>query len=79
MLGGVFADSGVAQSTLMRLIDAGYEGTLVSSRASGRVLLELRVGPYRELGEAERTAEALRRAYSLAPQVLVQSPEETTP
>jgi general secretion pathway protein D len=79
VLGGVFADSGVAQATLTRLIDAGYEGTLVSSRASGRVLLELRVGPYRELDEAERTAEALRRAYSLAPQVLVQAPEETTP
>jgi hypothetical protein len=78
VLGGVFADSGVAQSTLTRLIDAGYEGTLVSSRASGRVLLELRVGPYRELGEAERTAEALRRAYSLAPQVLVQPTGETT-
>jgi general secretion pathway protein D len=77
VLGGVFADSSVAQSTLTRLIDAGYEGTLVSSRASGRVLLELRVGPYRELGEAERTAEALRRAWSLAPQVLVQTPEET--
>lgn len=77
VLGGVFADSSVAQSTLTRLIDAGYEGTLVSSRSSGRVLLELRVGPYRELGEAERTAEALRRAYSLAPQVLVQTPEGT--
>jgi general secretion pathway protein D len=77
VLGGVFADSGVAQSTLTRLIDAGYEGSLVSSRSSGRVLLELRVGPYRELGEAERTAEALRRAWSLAPQVLVQTPEET--
>jgi hypothetical protein len=75
----VFADSGVAQSTLMRLIDAGYEGTLVSSRASGRVLLELRVGPYRELSQAERAAEALRRAYSLAPQVLIQTPEEATP
>jgi general secretion pathway protein D len=79
VLGGVFADSGVAQSTLMRLIDAGYEGTLVSSRASGRVLLELRVGPYRELSQAERAAEALRRAYSLAPQVLIQTPEEATP
>jgi hypothetical protein len=75
----VFADSGVAQSTLRRLIDAGYEGTLVSSRMSGRVLLELRIGPYANLDDAERTADSLRRAHALAPQVLVQKPEDATP
>ena len=32
----------------------------------------------RSAREAERTAEALRRAYSLAPQVLVQPTGETT-
>jgi general secretion pathway protein D len=79
VLGGVFADPGVAQSTLTRLVDAGYEGTLVSSRSSGRVLLELRVGPYADLEGAERAAEALRRGYSLAPQVLVQQKEDTLP
>jgi len=79
VLGGVFADSGVAQSTLRRLVDAGYEGTLVSSRANGRVLLELRVGPYVDLGEAERTASALRSGYALAPQVLVQQEEGALP
>ncbi len=79
VLGGVFADSGVAQSTLRRLIDAGYEGTLVSSRSSGRVLLELRIGPYANLDDAERTADSLRRAHALAPQVLVQKPEDATP
>ncbi len=79
VLGGVFADSTVAQSTLRRLIDAGYEGTLVSSRSNGRVLLELRIGPYISLDEAERTANALRSAYALAPQVLVQKPEDATP
>ena len=79
VLGGVFADSGVAQATLRRLIDAGYEGNLVSSRSNGRVLLELRIGPYVNLEDAERTADALRRAYALAPQVLVQKPEDATP
>jgi general secretion pathway protein D len=79
VLGGVFADSGVAQSTLRRLVDAGYEGTLVSSRSNGRVLLELRVGPYVDLGEAERTATALRSGYALAPQVLVQQEEGALP
>jgi general secretion pathway protein D len=79
VLGGVFADSGVAQSTLRRLIDAGYEGNLISSRSNGRVLLELRIGPYISLDDAERTADALRRAYALAPQVLVQKPEDATP
>jgi general secretion pathway protein D len=79
VLGGVFADSGVAQSTLRRLVDAGYEGTLVSSRSNGRVLLELRVGPYVDLGEAERTATALRSGYALAPQVIVQQQEGALP
>ncbi|MCU0669502.1 MAG: SPOR domain-containing protein, partial [Myxococcota bacterium] len=79
VLGGVFADPGVAQSTLTRLIDAGYEGTLVSSRASGRVLLELRVGPFVDLPAAERAAEALRRGYALAPQVMVQRREDIQP
>ncbi len=78
VLGGVFADSAVAQSTLRRLIDAGYEGNLVSSRSNGRVLLELRVGPFLNLGDAERTADALRRAHALSPQVLVQKPEDAT-
>lgn len=79
VLGGVFADPGVAQSTLTRLVDAGYEGTLVSSRASGRVLLELRVGPFADLPAAERAAEALRRGYALAPQVMVQRSEDIQP
>lgn len=76
VVGGVFADPGVAQSTLTRLIDAGFEGTLVSSRSSGRVLLELRVGPFVDLHAAERAAEALHRGYALAPQVMVQRRED---
>ena len=79
VLGGVFADSGVAQSTLRQLIDAGYEGTLVSSRSNGRVLLELRIGPYINLDDAERTATVLRRAHALSPQVIVQKPEDAIP
>jgi type II secretory pathway component GspD/PulD (secretin) len=79
VLGGVFADSGVAQSTLRQLIDAGYEGTLVSSRSNGRVLLELRIGPYINLDDAERTATVLRRAHALSPQVIVQKPEDESP
>lgn len=79
VLGGVFADSGVAQTTLRQLIDAGYEGTLVSSRSNGRVLLELRIGPYINLDDAERTATVLRRAHALSPQVIVQKPEDAIP
>jgi general secretion pathway protein D len=79
VLGGVFADAGVAQSTLTKLIDAGYEGTLVSSRASGRVLLELHVGPYADVEAAERAAEALRLGYALSPQVLVRRTETASP
>lgn len=79
VLGGVFADPGVAQSTLTRLVDAGFEGSLVSSRASGRVLLELHVGPYADLEGAERAAEALRLGYDLSPQVMVKREEKAAP
>jgi general secretion pathway protein D len=79
VLGGVFADPGVAQSTLTRLIDAGYEGTLVSSRATGRVLLELQIGPYADAEAAERAAEALRLGYALSPQVVLQRAQSPAP
>ena len=62
------------------LVDAGYEGTLVSSRSSGRVLLELRVGPYVNLDDARaHRRPRCGRAHALAPQVLVATTGGSTP
>jgi general secretion pathway protein D len=79
VLGGTFADPGTAKTTLTKLVDGGFDGTLVSSRVGKRVLLQLRVGPYPDLDAAQHAADVMRRAYALAPQVVVESDEEATP
>jgi general secretion pathway protein D len=75
LLAATYSDSSVASSTLTTLVDAGYDGRLVSSGSGGHVRYELRIGPYTELKDAERTAETLRHSYDLSPKVLVQTPE----
>jgi hypothetical protein len=72
VLAATYTDPQRARQTLTELVDAGYEGSLLSSGDAGRVRFELRVGPYRSVEEAERAAETLRRAYALSPQVLVE-------
>jgi hypothetical protein len=60
----------VARSRLTELVDAGFEGSLLSSPKGGRVLTELRVGPFPTLSQAEKVSETLRRSYDLTPQVI---------
>jgi general secretion pathway protein D len=72
VLAGSFADPNAARGTLLELVDAGYDGTLVSSGPAGRVRYELRVGPYVEVEEAERTAATLQRAYGLSSQIVLE-------
>ncbi len=73
VLAAVFRDSGAAQTLLTQLIDAGYEGSLVSGEADGgAVLFELRVGPYETLRAAEQAATTLRDAYDLSPRVMLE-------
>ena len=52
-------------SSLTELVDAGYDGTLVSEDSAGSVLYEMRLGPYDDQAEAERAAEAMREAFGL--------------
>jgi general secretion pathway protein D len=75
LLAATYSDSSVASATLTTLVDAGYDGRLVSSGSAGHVRYELRIGPYKDLQDAERTAETLRHSYDLSPKVLVQTPE----
>lgn len=75
VLAGSYADPNDARGTLMELIDAGFDGSLVSSGPAGRVRYELRLGPYQELDRAERAATTLQRAYGLAAQIVLERPE----
>ena len=63
-----------AMETLTALLDAGYDGTLVSREAHGVVLYELRIGPFDSLEEAQRVGGVIQRSHDLAPSVLVVEP-----
>jgi hypothetical protein len=67
---------------LTELVDAGFDGTLVSNQtASGVVLYDIRLGPYESLDEAQRVAAVVQTAHGLASSVLVEPgytpPEDT--
>jgi general secretion pathway protein D len=75
VLAGDYADPNAARGTLMELVDAGFDGSLVSSGPAGRVRYELRLGPYKELERAERAVTTLQRAYGLSAQIVLERPE----
>jgi general secretion pathway protein D len=64
-----FLDETQATKTLTTLIDAGYDGTLVSSDTGGRLLFKVEIGPFEDLWEAERAAATLDAAYGYSSSV----------
>jgi type II secretory pathway component GspD/PulD (secretin) len=75
VLAAVFRDERAATETLTQLLDAGYEGTLVSGESQGTLLFEVRLGPFASLEEAEQAASVARQSFGLAPTVLVERDE----
>jgi general secretion pathway protein D len=75
VLAAVFRDERAATDTLTKLLDAGYEGTLVSGESEGTLLFEVRLGPFASLEEAEQAASVARQAFGLDPTVLVERAE----
>jgi len=71
VLAAVYRSEGAAASLLTELVDAGYDGTVVATRSGGSVLYEIRLGPYRELSDAQRTSEAISGAFGLSPTVVL--------
>jgi general secretion pathway protein D len=65
------SDEAVATDLLVELVDAGYEGELVTREVGGSLLLEIRVGPYASLSEARRVGEVISRAHDVALNVVV--------
>jgi hypothetical protein len=76
VLAATFADEGAAAASLQQLIEAGHDGALVSEEHEGTLLYEVRLGPYSDQGEAERTAEGVRETFRLAPTVYVEEASE---
>jgi hypothetical protein len=76
VLAATFADEGAAAAALQQLIDAGHDGALVSEEHEGTLLYEVRLGPYPDQAEAERTAAGVRETFRFAPTVYVEEPVE---
>jgi hypothetical protein len=70
------SDEEAATDLLVDLVDAGYEGGLVSSSVGGTLLLEVRVGPYETIEEARRAGEIIGRVYDRTFAVVVVPTEE---
>jgi general secretion pathway protein D len=73
---GVFTEEERAVETLTTLVDLGYDGALLSGERGGRLVYEVRIGPYEQLEEAQSAIDVLERSQGLNPSVLVESPEE---
>ncbi|UCE86239.1 MAG: hypothetical protein JSU66_00380, partial [Deltaproteobacteria bacterium] len=76
VLVSAFEDELYASDTLTELLDAGFDGSLVSGNVDGFVTFEVRLGPFEDLSDAERTAEVMRSAYGFDPSILVERPED---
>jgi general secretion pathway protein D len=70
------SDEEAATDLLVDLVDAGYEGSLVSGSVGGTLLLEVRVGPYETYEEAQRAGETIGRVHGRTFAVVVVPAEE---
>jgi len=65
------SDETAATELLVELVDAGYDGRLVTRDVDGSLVLEVRVGPYDELEVAQEEAETIRRVHGVRANVVV--------
>ncbi len=67
----IYADEDTAMTTLTQLVDAGYDGTLVSGQVDGRAIYEIVVGPFVDLRAANDASALLQDVYGFAPTVVI--------
>jgi cell division protein FtsN len=73
---GLFTDEDEAVEILTSLVDLGFDGALISGARGGRLLYEVRVGPYEDIEEARKAGRVLERSEGLSPSILIEAPEE---
>ena len=66
-----FLNEREATETLTLLIDAGYDGSLVSSESDGRIVFTIQIGPFQDLWDADRAAQTLESAYGYQSSVTI--------
>ncbi len=76
VLAATFRNESAATDSLQQLIDAGYDGTLVSGDTDGTVLYEVQLGPYPSIEAAREVAGVIRESFGLAPTVVVETESE---
>ena len=76
VLAATFRDESAATESLGELIDAGYDGTLISGERDGTVLYQVRIGPYPSIETAREAAAVIRESFGLAPTVVVETESE---
>jgi general secretion pathway protein D len=79
VLAAVYRSENAAEELLTQLVDAGHDGTLVTTQSGGAVLYEIRLGPYPDLDSAQRDSDVIAGAFGLAPTVVVDEPEGAQP
>jgi general secretion pathway protein D len=67
----IFRDEDSAAEALTTLLDAGYDGSLISGGSDGGLLYELVVGPYTEVEDAQDASYVLSEAYGYDPTIRV--------
>jgi general secretion pathway protein D len=76
VLAATFRDESAATDSLEQLIDAGYDGTLVSESADGTVLYQVHIGPFPTVESAREAAAVIRESFGLAPTVVLETEAE---
>ena len=76
VLAATFRDESAATDSLQQLIDAGYDGSLISGSRNGAVFYEVHLGPYPSVESAQQVAAVLRESFGLAPTVVVETESE---
>jgi len=66
-----YLDEREATDVLTSLVDAGYDGTLVTRDSDGQLVFTIQVGPFEDLWEADRAAETLDASYGYDSQVTI--------
>lgn len=66
-----YLDEREATEVLTALVDAGYDGTLVTRDSDGQLVFTIQVGPFEDLWDADRAAETLDASYGYDSQVTI--------
>jgi hypothetical protein len=70
------SDEAAATELLVALVDAGYDGDLITRNIDGALAIEVRVGPFETLEDAQKEATTIGRVHAVRANVVVIPSEE---